>query len=227
MLVHAGDLCQRGTLAELASAAAALAELPPRTKLVVAGNHDVCLQKEPIEARAILRDHGLVYLEDEAVTIGGLRFFGSPWQPIFRVWAFGARRGAELAAKWAAIPEDTDVLVTHGPPWGFGDRVPLGRVGARRFGGSPDREVHAGCGDLRRRIEEVKPMLHLFGHIHQDPGTWTHDGTVLVNATTAEGALPAAVVDVDPARRAIVRVVATNAQNETVGAAAEPALAAK
>lgn len=211
VLVHAGDLCQYGTLDELRTAAAFLATLPHATKVVVAGNHDVCLQKQPVEARAILADHGLLYLEDEVATIAGVRFYGSPWQPMFRVWAFGARRGPELAAKWARIPEDVDVLVTHAPPWGFGDRVRLGRLGARHLGGSPDREVHAGCADLRRRIEVVRPRVHLFGHIHQDRGLWRHDGILLLNVTTAEGAHPAAVVEVADVPRAD--------QNETFGAA--------
>lgn len=197
VLVHAGDLCQRGSLEELAAAAAFLAAQPHRVKLVVAGNHEVCLQKRPEEARAVLAHHGLVYLEDEEITVGGLRFYGSPWQPMFRVWAFGARRGPELAAKWAKIPEGIDVLVTHGPPWGFGDRVRLGRLGARHLGGSPDREVHAGCADLRRRVERVRPRLHVFGHIHQDPGLWKSGATTFLNATTAEGTRPAAVVELE------------------------------
>lgn len=225
VLVHAGDLCQRGTLEELEAAAVFLAALPHRTKIVVAGNHELCLQKRPEEARALLAHHGLVYLEDDGVTVDGVRFWGSPWQPLFRVWAFGARRGPELAAKWAHIPEDVDVLVTHGPPWGFGDRVRLGRLGARRFGGSPDREVHAGCADLRRRIEVVRPRLHVFGHIHQDRGTWRHGEMVLVNATTAEGAFPAAVVELDPL---LARARGTSEdQNETFGAAVESAVAVK
>jgi Icc-related predicted phosphoesterase len=231
VLVHAGDLCQHGSLEELEEAAAFLEALPHRTKVVVAGNHDVCLQKRPTEARAILARHGLVYLEDEGVVIDGVRFHGSPWQPLFRVWAFGARRGPELAAKWARIPYDVDVLVTHGPPWGFGDRVPLGRLGARRFGGSPDREVHAGCVDLRRRIEAVRPPLHVFGHIHQDRGTWKHAGMTLLNATTAEGVHPAAVVEVDPllAQAAASRRASASGddQKETFGAAEASALAVK
>ena len=123
ILVHAGDMLQHGSLDELGRAVDFFRAFPHPVKIIVAGNHEICLQKRPAEARALLRREGFVYLEDEGADIGGLRFYGSPWQPKFRVWAFGAARGAELEAKWARIPERLDVLVTHGPPFGFGDRI--------------------------------------------------------------------------------------------------------
>lgn len=184
VLVHAGDLLRAGSLDELARAAGWLRSLPHRVKVVVAGNHELCLQKRPEEARALLE--GFVYLEDAAATVEGLVFYGSPWQPIFRVWAFGARRGPELAAKWARIPERVDVLVTHGPPFGYGDRARPGHPGG---------EWHVGCVDLLARVRVVRPRLHLFGHIHQDPGRWEEDGISFANVTTAERTLPAAVFD--------------------------------
>lgn len=186
VLIHAGDLLQHGSLDELAVAADWLASLPHRRKIVVAGNHEVCLERRPTEARAVLeRVPRLTYLEDSAVTIDGVVFHGSPWQPRFRIWAFGAARGAELAAKWARIPDRVDVLVTHGPPRGFGDRI--------RWMGE---ERHVGCSDLMARVRAVRPRLHLFGHIHQDPGRWEDGTTTFANVTTDEGALPASVFDV-------------------------------
>lgn len=181
ILVHAGDLLRHGSLDELARAADFFRALPHRRKIIVAGNHELCLQRRAEEARALLE--GFVYLEDSEATVEGLRFYGSPWQPIFRVWAFGARRGPELAAKWAKIPEGLDVLVTHSPPRGKGDRV---------FGGL----YRAGCADLAKRVTEVKPKLHLFGHIHQDPGRWEEDGITYANVTTSEGEIAAQVFDV-------------------------------
>src|SRR6185295_19349644 len=127
-----------------------------RTKVFVAGNHEVCLEKHPSEARRRLGDAGFIYLEDDAVTIDDLLFYGSPWQPKFRFWAFGAARGPELAAKWDKIPARVDVLVTHGPPLGFGDRIEW--LGKTR---------HVGCADLAARVRTIAPPLHLFGHIYQ------------------------------------------------------------
>ena len=182
VLVHAGDMLQYGTLEELARAASFLRALPHPIKIIVAGNHEVCLEKRPAEARALL--DGFIYLEDEAAVVHGLVFYGSPWQPKFRIWAFGATRGAELASKWAKIPDRVDVLVTHGPPQGFGDRVPWREV-----------ERRVGCVDLLARVRAVAPPLHLFGHIHQDRGQWTDGATTFANVTTNEGAAPPTVID--------------------------------
>ncbi|CAN5924884.1 hypothetical protein BH11MYX4_BH11MYX4_48900 [soil metagenome] len=182
ILIHAGDLLQHGSLGELARAADFLRALPHPIKIVVAGNHEVCLERSPAEARALLE--GLVYLEDSQAVVHGLVFYGAPWQPKFRIWAFGATRGAELASKWARIPDQVDVLVTHGPPHGFGDRVVW-----------KDQQRRVGCADLLARVREVKPRLHLFGHIPQDPGQWTEGPTTFVNVTTSEGTVPVTVLD--------------------------------
>jgi Icc-related predicted phosphoesterase len=171
VLILAGDLTRTGSLDEVAELNNYLAALPHRHKLVVAGNHDWCFQLEPERARALLT--AATYLEDEAVVIEGVKFYGSPWQPWFFDWAFNLKRGAELAAVWARIPEDTDVLVTHGPPLGFGDRT--------------RREQRVGCEDLLRRVRVVRPKLHLFGHIHEDPGVWTEGGTAFANVTSDMG----------------------------------------
>jgi Icc-related predicted phosphoesterase len=182
VLVHAGDLLQYGTLDEMKRGVDFLRSFPHETKVLVAGNHDTCLQRKRDEARALL--DGIIYLEDSSATIGGYHFYGSPWQPIFMVWAFGLRRGPELASKWKLIPDQVDVLVTHSPPHGYGDRVMYG-----------DTEHRVGCRDLAKRVKEVAPRLHIFGHIHQDPGRWEDGPTTYANVTTAEGAHAAAVFD--------------------------------
>jgi predicted phosphohydrolase len=183
VFVHAGDLCRGGDLDELREAVAWIAALPHRHKVIVAGNHDWAFAREPAVARAAIA--GAIYLEDAETTIDGLRFYGSPWQPEFNDWAFNLPRGPRLAEVWSKIPTGIDVLVTHSPPAGFGDRSPVG-----------DR---AGCADLRRRLAVVRPRLHLFGHIHQDGGLWQHDGTVHANVTTWECERAPTVIDIDAA----------------------------
>lgn len=187
VLVHAGDLTQRGTLEQLAQVADWLRSLPHRHKVVVAGNHDFAFQRRPAETRALF--HGLTYLEDEAVTLDGLRLYGSPWQPWFHDWAFNLRRGPALEATWQRIPEGLDVLITHGPPLGFGDLVTRHPV----YG-----EERVGCEDLLRHLGRARPRLHLFGHIHEDRGQWPIGDTRACNVTTSECELPCTVLELEP-----------------------------
>jgi Icc-related predicted phosphoesterase len=181
VFVHAGDLCRRGDLAELRIAAAWIARLPHRHKVIVAGNHDWAFTREPGAARAMFA--GARYLEDAEVTIEGVRFYGAPWQPAYNDWAFNLPRGKPLARVWSKIPRGIDVLITHGPPDGIGDRSGMAQ--------------RAGCADLRRRVEKVEPRLHLFGHIHQDGGAWRLGATTFANVTTWECERAATVFDID------------------------------
>jgi Icc-related predicted phosphoesterase len=187
ILVHAGDLTGRGTRSELARVAEWLRSLPHRHKVIVAGNHDFAFQRTPEEARALF--HGLTYLEDEAVTLEGLRLYGSPWQPYFHNWAFNLRRGPDIDAKWQLIPEGLDVLITHGPPAGYGDLVLRHPV----YG-----EERVGCEDLLRHLGRAKPRFHLCGHIHEDRGQWQVGETRVCNVTVADCELPCTVLDVEP-----------------------------
>ncbi len=170
LLVHAGDLTNLGKLPQLAAVADWLRAQPHRHKVVIAGNHDFALQRRPAEARALF--HGLTYLEDQEVRLEGVRIWGSPWQPWFHDWAFNLRRGPDLAAKWALIPEGVDLLVTHGPPAGYGDRC--------------DDGERVGCADLTRELARAKPRFHLFGHIHEDPGAWDVGPTRCLNVSVDE-----------------------------------------
>lgn len=181
VFVHAGDLLRGGTLEELEGTAKWIRGLPFANKIIVAGNHDWCFIHDRQTACEMLE--GAVYLEDEGLEIDGIRFWGSPWQPAFNDWAFNLERGSALAEKWALIPESTDVLITHSPPAGFGDRGPVpGRLG---------------CEDLTRRVSEVRPALHMFGHIHQDGGVWQSDGVAFANVTTWECERMPTVLDLD------------------------------
>jgi Icc-related predicted phosphoesterase len=179
VLIHAGDMCRFGTLEELTAFCEFLAALPHRHKIIVAGNHDRAFEAQPDEARALVEKFN--YLQDQSCVIEGVRFYGSPWTPQFNNWSFNLPRGAPLAEKWALIPADTDVLITHGPPFGIGDND--GRI--------PER---AGCEMLLARVQQVMPKLHLFGHIHQTPGRWQVGSTLFVNVTTDECLSPATVI---------------------------------
>jgi predicted phosphohydrolase len=197
LFLHAGDLCRGGRLEELRTAATWLRTLPHRHKIVVAGNHDWCFVREPQAAREVLGSD-ILYLQDSEAAIDGIRFWGSPWQPRFNDWAFNLPRGEALASKWALIPHGVHVLVTHGPPYGIGDRC-----------GDPVRQ---GCQDLREAVRRARPLLHVFGHIHQDGGVWQEEEVWFANVTTWEGERGPTVIDLKVASWQVVPVNVPPAQ---------------
>ena len=168
ILIHAGDVTLHGAFEDLDDFNTYLGSLPHPHKIVIAGNHDFCFERDSQTCAAILTN--CIYLQDQAVTIQGIKFYGSPWQPWFCDWAFNLRRGAEIKQKWDLIPQDTDVLITHGPPHGQGDRT---------FG-----NVLVGCQDLLEAVERIKPTLHVFGHIHEGFGTTNTKQTAFINASS-------------------------------------------
>ena len=176
VLVHAGDLTDTGTLDQVAEFAAWFAGLPHPVKVVIAGNHDFAFERDPERARSRLLGYGLsiVYLQDEALTLpGGTTIYGSPWQPRFFDWAFNLNRGAPLAAKWSLIPDDVDILITHGPPLGILDRN--------------TSDEATGCEALAGRLPRLARLkLHVFGHIHEARGVVERDGVVHVNASSLD-----------------------------------------
>ena len=190
VLVHAGDALGRGTLSELDKFCAWLDKQQQYNHIIyIAGNHDGCLQDPTTstQARKMVAGAGAVYLQDDSVMIDGLKFYGSPWQPEFCNWAFNLPRGHQLREKWAKIPDDTAVLVTHGPPHMIGDQVPDGR--------------NEGCRDLRTRVDELQQLkLHVYGHIHFSSGLHTFMGKPFVNAAICteryEPINPPIVVDI-------------------------------
>lgn len=166
MLIHAGDISRHGEMDTIQDFNDWLAELPFKYKVVIAGNHDFCF--ETLVGQKLLTN--ATYLQDSAIVIEGLKIYGSPWQPRFFDWAFNLDRGDPLKAKWQEIPADTDILITHGPPWGVGDTT--------------NRGVLAGCQDLLERIQEISPKLHVFGHIHEGYGLYQNTPTIFANAST-------------------------------------------
>ncbi len=149
-------------------------EAAPAEQIVfVAGNHDLVFQHEP---SWVPKDLPAAHLQDGRLEWRGLKIWGTPWQPWFFDWAFNLRE-PELKTKWDLIPADTDILVVHGPPFGYGDAVP------RQSG-----VEHTGSPSLLARIEAIAPKLVVFGHIHEGRGEWRVGKTVLANVTVLNGA---------------------------------------
>lgn len=150
-----------------------LGRVPARHVVGIAGNHDFVFERAP---QAVPADLPWTYLQDDAATIDGVTFWGSPWTPWFHDWAFNAPQGdadeAFLAARYAAIPAGTDVLVVHGPPAGFGDATASG--------------LRVGSAALLDAIDRLQPAVCVFGHIHEDRGAWTRGATRLANVSAVD-----------------------------------------
>ena len=169
ILVHAGDCTSMGQKHEINEFLKWFSNTEFEHKIFIAGNHDFGFeQKTDIDQE--FKDLGVTYLFDNDVTIDGIKFYGSPWQPEFHNWAFNLPRGEELAAKWEKIPDDVDILITHGPAYGILDYAPIGG--------------HVGCEELYRKIVEVKPKIHVCGHIHDSYGQKSMGGIEFLNAST-------------------------------------------
>lgn len=180
VLVHAGDLTFRGEYKKVNRAINWLIEQPAKDIVFVAGNHDWLFEEEPDEIKRMLGSiarPNLHYLENNGVTIDGVKFWGSPITPRFFDWAFNCDRGEAIKKYWDKIPDDTDVLVTHGPPLGIQDTVSV------RMGSEP-----LGCADLRQAVKRVRPKIHVFGHIHGGHGTLHRDETTFYNASVVDEA---------------------------------------
>ncbi len=173
ILIHAGDATITGTIDEIILFDYWFSGLPHKYKIFIAGNHDWLFETSPKYAQSLLTD--VIYLQDSSVEIEGLKIYGSPWQPRFFNWAFNLNRGRELAERWALIPDDVDILITHGPPNGILDEVP------RKYW-----IENTGCEELRKRVEEIRPRLHVFGHIHCGYGTEEKFGVKFINASNCD-----------------------------------------
>lgn len=185
ILIHAGDATFSGNYAELWEFAKWYSNLPHQYKILISGNHDWGFQRQPEIFEPMMKEHGIIYLRDFQTEIEGFRIYGSPWQPEFGGWAWNlSRYEGELAHKWAMISDDTQILITHGPPKGILDRT-AGYENVLPWGIDYEPPKHVGCWDLRERVKKLpKLLLHCFGHIHAAYGQEVVDGVRFVNAST-------------------------------------------
>lgn len=183
ILIHAGDLTNQGSYSELKKTVSWLEKADFEHKIVVAGNHDTTLDppffhsaankwkwpapQDPTLCKALLTSSpSLTYLEHASTVLSiasststqptRLKVFGSPFSPGHRGWAFQYADGEAAQRLWSVIEHDVDVLVTHTPALGLCDWAGGGEM--------------AGCAELRRAVERVRPCLHVCGHIHAGRG---------------------------------------------------------
>ena len=164
VIIHCGDFTSVGYLHEIKNFLDWYSKLPYTTKIFISGNHDCSFEDSPMSVNEILKNYpDIVYLENDLHLIGddyesAIKIWGSPYQPEFNNWSFNLPRGGEeLKHNWDLIPFNTDILITHGPPQTILDTS-----------GPPWNNSLLGCDLLLKRIEIVKPKIHIFGHIHKN-----------------------------------------------------------
>ena len=193
VLIHTGDASNFGTSGELKDFAIWFANVPNfKYKLYIPGNHDMLFDHEFYEVyhqewhfnkesssdiKKFFHSLGIITLIDESITIENLKFYGSPWTPIELPWQTGFQLPPDkMEPKWKLIEKDTDILLTHGPPYSAGDKSIFG--GAK--GGCKALQIYS--------RDKIKPILHVFGHEHGDPGVfyktedYEHSETYYANA---------------------------------------------
>ena len=171
MIIHAGDVSGSGSAVAVKSFLNWFSNLDYKYKIFIAGNHDWFFEKNKESEIEKYIPENVIYLNDSGVTIENINIWGSPVQPWFLNWAFN-RMGKEIISHWNKIPENTDILITHGPPYNILDKTTQGTL--------------TGCPYLLEKINKTKPKYHIFGHIHESYGIIEKNNTTFINASVLD-----------------------------------------
>ena len=155
IVVHSGDFTMNGSEQEALDFMNWFCDLPYLQKIFICGNHDECLYGATIDGL----DGNVHYLCNSGIEIEGLKFYGIP---MFMGDCITDRQ----TRHYANIPDDTDILITHTPPFGILDF---------------DDNINYGSEELLSRISVVRPRLNLFGHIHARHGIKVFNGITFSN----------------------------------------------
>lgn len=186
LLIHGGDFSMRAKGHEVLEFAKWIKSLPHPHKIVIAGNHDMACEGHDDWAKETFAP--AIYLNHESCEVEGYRIFGSPFSSAIydpSPWFFDYQRfGPRSQELWNQIPENLDVLITHSPPYGLGDKVHEAHKG---------EDPHVGDLNLFNRVKSVLPRIHIFGHIHEGYGRYTIDAwnytrtTLFYNVCVCDG----------------------------------------
>lgn len=178
ILIHAGDFDALNNISELLSFVSWFRQFKANHKIVIAGNHDGYIAKYNNITRLVFHENNIIYLENSVCEVEGLKIYGSPMTPEFNNWYFMAERGEQMKRYWDMIPNGIDILITHGPPLGILDYTPYHKE-------KTDNE-HAGCEELLKAVNRIKPRYHIFGHIHGSNGIFRDNSTLFINASVLD-----------------------------------------
>ena len=194
LLIHCGDLSMTGGYTQYQDALHMISQVDAPVKLVIAGNHDYTLDQAYVsthpedttqaaydKARTLwsqAKHDGITFLDEGTHEIrlaneASVRIYASPYTPEFMDWGFAYERNEDRFNPPAASLEDAqniasnpvpsldstgpiDLLVTHGPPFAILDKT--------------FSNENVGCPHLLRAVMRSRPLLHVFGHIHEGHG---------------------------------------------------------
>lgn len=168
IIVHCGDFTNNGSEQEVIYFLDWYKSLPFKHKILVPGNHDWFFEENSREARQLCLDRQIILLNDSSCTINNIKFWGCPVTPAFFDWAFNKNK-EEIIWHWDIIPNDINVLITHGPP--------------SNILSFNESKVDCGCVSLRKKIEKINPKYHIFGHIHESYGIYKNEKTTFINCS--------------------------------------------
>lgn len=174
ILIHAGDYTSNGRIEETSSFLTWFAAQPAEFKVFISGNHDSLSFNNSSLFKALVKEHAnLFYLEDSGIEIKGLKIWGTPWTPTFGMWSYMVDPYSPRMQKYRdMIPEDLDILVSHGPPHSVCSTTQDGK--------------EAGCIQLKFAIEKVQPKHVICGHIHEAHGTGVIGGSKVHNVASLD-----------------------------------------
>lgn len=172
LLIHAGDFCNRGSEVEALDFINWFAKQDYKYKVFIAGNHDFYFEKFLNEEIYKILPKNVFYLNDSGIELEGVKIWGSPITPTFHNMAFNRDRGEVIAKHWKKILADTDVLITHGPPFGILDFT--------------NSQQNVGCEELLKTIKKINLKYHIFGHIHEGFGEIKIGETSFINTSSVD-----------------------------------------
>ena len=161
LLIHCGDLTGRGEIWEIENELDKLEKLNDKFNdtILIAGNHDFGFERHSPLMEQMCKERDITYLNDSGVDLNGIKVWGSPVSPRFFNWAFNRDRGEDIKKHWDLIPDDTNILITHVPPYRILDELV--------YPNGDGKNNFVGCEELSKKIVTLEKLrYHFFGHIH-------------------------------------------------------------